>query len=222
MAPHPAGRNFAQRAFSAFVLDRSSVAEVEAALGPPMQRTTMRGLAHGRSLLLAPGTPFSVTILIYYFAPSGFGEPAQAHPAKAASALFFDGRLAAYAIDSAIPGDANAAIDETRLAALHQGETTRDEAIALLGPPDGQLLHLMDAERGATEISYSWLNMDGATVQHRSLRVQFDTAGQLTGYTLLDNAYPLGSEPIPLPQLQEPPQFAPGLESLPQADREHT
>jgi hypothetical protein len=174
-----------------------------------MKQTVMRGLANGKSKLIPKGTPFSLTVLIYYFAPNGFGQPAQRHPAKAASAVFFDGRLVAYATDSAIPGQANAPIDETRLGALHQGETTREQAIALLGTPNGQLLHLLDAQRGATELTYTWLNNDGETVQRRTLHVLFDSAGALTTYSLLDNSYPAGSQPIPLPHPHPPPPINP-------------
>jgi outer membrane protein assembly factor BamE (lipoprotein component of BamABCDE complex) len=219
----PAGRDFPQGAFSTFVLDRTSVQDAEALLGPPMKQTIMRGLANGKSRLIPRGTPFSLTVLIYYFAPNGFGQPAPSHPAKAASAVFFDGRLVAYATDNAIPGQANAPIDETRLTALRQGETTREQAIALLGTPNGQLLHLLDAQHGATELTYTWLDNDGETVQRRTLQVLFDSAGALTTYNLLDNAYPAGSQPIPLPQPQPPRQFMPGPEPLvPQGDREHT
>jgi hypothetical protein len=218
--PRPAGRNFTQSLFARFVLNQTSVEEVVASLGAPMTRSTLKGLSNGKSRLVPLGTPFSLTILVYYFAPNGFGQPPDQHPAKAASAVFFDGRLVAYATDSAIPGDTNAPIDEAKLAALRQGETTRDQAIALLGPPNGALLHLLDSQHGASEISYTWLNMDGPTIRRRTLRVLFDGAGQLTDYTLLDTATPAGAEPIPLPRPEPPEQFTPGAPAAP--DLEHT
>jgi hypothetical protein len=213
------GRDFPRAPFAAFRLDVTSVNEAEAALGPPMKLTTVRGLVAATSKRLVPGTPYALTLLSYYFFPTGSGQAGQSHPGKAASLVFLDGRLIAYGADSSLPGDANLPIDEARLDSLHQCRTTRSEAIALLGQPNGESLHVLDAQPGAIDVTYSWQNVQEGVSAHRSLRLFFDRTGAMSNYRLVDDqtaanglpAAPHPTVPTPLP----PP--CPNV-----ADRQHT
>ena len=79
-----------------------------------------------------------MAILSYAYGISNGGPDVSGHAVgKFATLVFFEGRLAAYDLDSTIPGDANPPIDDARLAQLHQG----------LGIP----FHMQVAEQAAGE-----------------------------------------------------------------------
>jgi hypothetical protein len=189
----PVGRDFSRAPFAGFTLDSTSVAEAEAALGPPMKRTTIRSLVSATSRRLVPGTPYALTALNYYYYPNGPGALARGHAGKSASLVFLDGRLIAYGAESSLPGDANVPLDDMRLGSLRQCRTTRSEAIALLGQPNAQSLHVLDAQPGAVDIVYVWQNTRQGVAAHRSLRVFFDRNGTMSNYTLVDDQIAAGA-----------------------------
>ena len=207
-AVQPIGRDFSEAPFPGFRLDRTTIEEAEAALGPPMKLSTLRGLVGANSKTLAPGTPYSITKLNYYFLPNGVGAKTQAHPGKVATLLFLNGRLIGYGADSNIPGEANNAIDESRLASLQQCKTTRSEVIALLGQPNGEALHVLDAQAGAVEFAYSWSSMAAGQFEHKTLRVFFDPSGAMSNYTLTEDAVAANAGPT-FPQPQPPIKLPP-------------
>jgi hypothetical protein len=213
------GRDFSRAPFASFVLDSTSVAEVEAALGPPMKQTTVKGLVAATSKSLVPGTPYALTALNYYFFPNGMGLVSQGHAGKAASLVFLDGRLIAYGADSSLPEDANAPIDEARLESLHQCQTTRSQVIALLGQPNGETLHLLDAQPGAVDIIYDWQNTQQGNAAHRILRVFFDRSGAMSNYTLVDNQAAAGGAVAGVHPVL-PMQLPPACPNV--ANRQHT
>jgi hypothetical protein len=225
-APQPVGRDFALSPFAGFVLNQTSEAEVQASLGPPIKRTFQSSIAPPTSQLLMPGTPYSVSTLNYLFAPNGLSGGRADHPAKLAILSFFDNRLIAYYETSIIPGQVNTAVDEARLVQLQQGKTTRSQAIALLGTPNAQIVHLTDAEPGTAQIGYFWIRADGGTLLTRELKLDFDRAGKLTVYTLRDTATPGDSPLLPyatppgVPGDQPGPQ--PNLDQIPPGDFNHT
>jgi hypothetical protein len=224
-APQPAGRDFALTPFAGFVLNQTSEADVQASLGPPVKRTFQSSIAPPTSQLLTPGTPYSVSKLDYLFAPNGLTGKA-AHPAKLAMLWFFDNRLVAYVESSIIPGQLNAAVDEARLVQLQQGKTTRAQAIALLGTPNAQIVHLLDAQPGTAQISYFWVRLDGDTLLTRELRLDFDRAGKLTVYTMSDSTSAADAPPLPSSTPQaipgDQPSVQPNLEQIPPGDFNHT
>ncbi len=215
----PVGRDFSRAPFAGFTLDSTSVSEAEAALGPPMSLTTIRGLVAATSKRLVPGTPYAMTELSYYFYPNGTGAASRGHAGKFASLVFFDGRLIAYGAHSSLPGDANAPVDEGRLDSLHQCQTTRREAIALLGQPDAESLHVLDAQPGAIDLIYTWQVTQQDVAAHRSLRVFFDRNGAMSNYTLIDNENALGgiAAAIHPPLLPALPPACPNV-----MERQHT
>jgi hypothetical protein len=184
-----------------------------------MKQTTVRGLVGATSKRLVPGTPYALTALNYYYFPNGPGALSQGHAGKTASLIFLDGRLIAYGADSSLPGDSNAPIDEARLDSLHQCRTTRREAIALLGQPNAESLHILDAQPGAIDIVYSWQNAQQGLAARRSLRVFFDRNGEMSNYTLVDDQSAGGGVPAavhtPVPTPLPPP--CPSV-----VDRQHT
>ncbi len=221
--PHPIGHDFSRAAFSAFVLQTTTLPDVEAMIGQPMRVSTISGLANQHAVVVTPGTPVALTLVNYFYAPYG-ARPQQAPgPSKAATMIFFQGRLVSYDVNSSIPGDDNAPIAEDRLGDLHKGSTTHQEAVALLGPPDGQSVVFGGPASGRTSMmAYQWANTEGGMVRRKLLRVEFDSAGRFSGYTLLDNSYPVGSAPIPFPQPRAAPSPPAAEPVRPYADPGHT
>jgi hypothetical protein len=222
--PHPIGHDFSRAAFAAFVLQSTTLPEVEAMIGQPLQVLKISSLANEHALAVTPGTPVALTVVNYFYAPYG-DRPQQAPgPSKAAEMIFFQGRLVSYDVNSSIPGDDNAPIAEDRLADLHKGVTTHQEALALLGPPDGQSVMFGGPAAGRSSMmAYQWAQTQGGMVHRQLLRVEFDPAGRFSGYTMLDNSYPAGSTPIPFPFPQprtSPPPIAEPVR--PYADPGHT
>lgn len=207
----PIGRDFPQSAFSGFILDATSLEEAEAALGPPANTTNVRALVPANSKSLPAGSTVTLTTVRYLYWPNGAGLPVQAHPSKSAALIFLNGRLIAYSSDSTIPGQANGAVDEAKLGELRQCQTTRGQAISLLGAPNGQQMHVMDAQAGATDIFYRWSTAEGGVVTRRNLRISFDRNGTMSTYTMVDNQN--GGANLPMPAPAAPPagsQACPG------------
>jgi hypothetical protein len=222
--PHPLGHDFSRAAFSTFVLQTTTLPDVEAAIGAPLRISTISGLANQRAVTLPPGTPIALTLVNYFYAPFGPARPLSQTPAKSATMVFFQGRLVGYDVNSTIPGDDNAPIPEDRLAGLQRGATTRNDAIALLGPPDGQsVVFAQPAGRRNSIMTYNWSLTEGDMTRRKMLRVEFDGAGRFSGYTMLDNSFPAGSAPIPFPAPQSVPRPPPIAEPVrPYADPGHT
>jgi hypothetical protein len=205
--PHPLGRDFSRAAFSGFVLQRTTLPEVEAAIGMPIGVSTSSGPGNEHALIATPGMPVSLTVAVYLFAPYGTGLRQPGQPIKRATLVFFQGRLIGYDVLSTIPGDDNLPIAEDRLSFLHKGATTHEEAIALLGPPDGQTVTFGGPpSRSTSMMTYQWSHTEAGMVHGQLLRLQFDAAGRFLTYRMQDNSYPAGSTPIPFPMPQATPR----------------
>ena len=224
--PRPLGRDFSRAAFSSFVLQTTTLPEVEAALGAPMRTSSIKGLANQRAAIVTPGTPIALTLVMYLYAPYGVAPKTTVAPmpVKAATLVFFQGRLIGYDVNSSIPGDDNPPIQEDRLGALHKGTTTREEAIAVLGAPSGQSVSIGAGSMRKSIMTYSWAHVADGTVRRKLLKLQFDESGLFSNYTMLDNSFPVGSAPMALPfQAPPPPNTIPGVERVrPYADPGHT
>jgi hypothetical protein len=218
-APARVGRDFPRAPFATFTLDTTSVMQAEAVLGPPMKQTTVRGLVGANSKRFVPGTPYALTALNYYFFPNGPGPLSQGHPGKTASLLFLNGRLIAFGDDSTLPTDANPPLDETRLDSLHQCQSTRNDVIALLGQPNAESLHVLDAQPGAVDIAYSWQNLQAGMTARRSLRVFFDRTGAMSNYTLVDDQSAANGV-SPSPHATTQPSLPPACPNI--LGRQHT
>jgi len=216
----PVGRDFSRAVFSSFVMGQTTSAQARAMLGEPTKSSSMTGLADPQSKVIAPGTRFTLTNDTYLFAPLGVGLPITRYPIKFGMLVFMDDRLVGYDNNSTVPGDSNAVIDEARLADVRQGETTRAEAIAALGPPDGQVLYMVGPLSGTSSIIYSWAAVDGEPGKRRVLRISFDKNGRLATYTAIDNNFPIPNTP---PNLMAPQPGGPGLmHPIPPGDFSHT
>jgi hypothetical protein len=213
----PFGRDFPQNSFARFVLDSTSAEEVQAALGPPMKATTVKVLVPATSKSMVPGSPVSSTVLSYYYFPNGVGVPPQAHPGKFAVLRFLNGRLVFYGTNSLIPGEEKPPLDENRLSSLHQCETTKSDVLALLGPPNAEALHVLDAQPGAVEMGYSWSTQESGAVARKTLVVFFDRSGAMTNYRLLNDVTAQNGLPLSTTPTTKLPPACPG-----HGAREHT
>lgn len=202
-----AGRDFSKEAFAGFTLKQTTPEIVQAMIGPPLRQSSVRGTVTNPRAILPVGTPFSLTIYTYSFTLLN-GGVATHHPAvKVASLVFYDGTLAAYDVNSTIPGDESAGFDEARIGSLQRGVTTRAEVIALLGVPNGQSIKLDTAPAQTGTISYGKIEFEGSDIHRRTLLVQLDGHDVMTSYTMLDNTMPANAPLLP-PVFRGPsPQF---------------
>jgi hypothetical protein len=150
---------------------------------------------------LPVGKAFSVAILTYAYGVSNGGPDVSGHAVgKFAKLVFFEGRLAAYDLNSTIPGDANPPIDDARLALLHEGSTTRNDIINLMGPPSGQSTAFSFVPRSMGHITYVWTHFDGTDVRHKVLVIDLDANDVMTRYAMVDRSGPLPASPV-MPEL---------------------
>ena len=200
----PVGRNYPNDVLTRFVLGQTNLEDAESLLGAPMRQSSVHGTAKLTPTQTVSGTPLTFTMLNYYYLPNGNGRPISQHPYKNLTCAFADGRLIGYDTASTMPGDILPPIDESRLKSLHQGMTTRAEAIALIGRPTGQVLHVFGSDSGTSEISYGSTTVNNGTVDARILKVFFDKVGTVSSYSVTENSYPTNGMPLLQPQQAAP------------------
>ena len=208
---HTVGRDFSKEAFASFTLKQTTPEIVQAMIGPPLRQSSVRGTVTNPRATLPIGTPFSLTIYTYSYTLLNGGVATHRPAMKMASLVFYNGTLAAYDVNSTIPGDDNAGFDETKLGLLQRGVTTRAQVIALFGVPNGQSIKLDNAPSQAGTVSYGRTEFQGSDIHRRILRVMLDGQDVMTSYTMLDNTMPANTPMLPplfrgpSPQLSQPP-----------------
>ncbi len=192
-----AGRDFPTAGFAALRLNQTTDQQAEAALGPPYKRFAFQGTAANPHGAVPVGTPLSMSVLTYEYGLSNGGPAVAGHAVgKFATLIFFGGRLAAYDVNSTIPGDENPPIDDARLALLHQGTTTRNDIIGLLGAPSGQSMAFSFLPQSKGHITYVWTHLDGAEIRHKVLVIELDGRDIMTRYALVDRSGPAQTAPL--------------------------
>ncbi len=186
-----AGRDFPTAGFAALRLNETTAEQAEAALGPPYKRFAFQGTAANPLGALPVGTPLSMSVLTYAYGLSN-GGPAVSGRAvgKFATLVFFGGRLAAYDVNSTMPGEENPPIDDARLAQLHQGSTTRNDIIGLMGAPSGQSVAFSFVPDSKGHMTYVWTHSDGTDIRHKVLVIELDARDIMTRYALVDRSGP--------------------------------
>ncbi len=93
---------------------------------------------------------------------------------------FHDERLAGVLFLSALRGE-QPEFDEVKVARVKEGTTTRQEVLALFGPPSGEYIHPMTGKKDERILSYvrvkMWIVWKGATVVLRRIREAVFTFG---------------------------------------------
>lgn len=204
---HTAGRDFPTAAFATLRLRQTTDTQVEAALGQPFKRVAVQGITTNPAGPVRAGTRFSLAILTYEFGISNGGPAVSGHPVgKFATLVFLGGMLAAYDLNSTIPGDDNPPIDDKRLSLLKQGSTTRADIIGLLGAPSGQSVALSFLPQDHGHVTYAWTHIDAGGVRHKFLVIELDAHDVMTRYALVDRSGPVSSQPaiVPSPPIVVP------------------
>jgi hypothetical protein len=213
-APMPArvqsaGRDFPSAGFAMLRLKQSTDAQVEAVLGPPFKRVSVQTTVTKPNGPLPLGTPISFAFVSYLYLLTNGGPAVAGHAvAKIAQLVFFDGTLAAYDLNSTIPGEENPPVDASRLTLLKQGVTTRADIIALLGPPSGQSIAFPHVPHAMGHITYVWTHIDGQTLLHKVLMIDLDRDDVMTHYAFYDGVGPAPALPL-LPGVPTPAPITP-------------
>jgi hypothetical protein len=191
-----AGRDFPTAGFATLKLNQTTDQQAEAALGPPFKRFAFQGTAANPRGALPVGTPLSMSVLTYEYGLSNGGPAVSGHAVgKFATLIFLGGRLAAYDVNSTIPGDENPPIDDARLALLHQGITTRNDIIGLMGAPSGQSVAFSFLPESKGHMTYVWTHFDGVEIRHKVLMIELDARDIMTRYALVDRSGPAQATP---------------------------
>ncbi len=204
-----AGRDFPTAGFATLRLNQTTDQQAEATLGPPYKRFAFQGSAANAQGAVPVGTPLSMSVLTYEYGLSNGGPAVSGHAVgKFATLIFLGGRLAAYDVNSTIPGEENPPIDDARLALLHQGITTRHDIIGLMGAPSGQSVAFSFMPESKGHMTYVWTHFDGTEIRHKVLVIELDARDVMTRYALVDRSGPVQTTP-PLPAPPAPPIVVP-------------
>jgi hypothetical protein len=197
------GRDFPRAAFARFELKETTDQQAEAVLGPPINRLALKTTAANPAGPVPVGTPIDMAVLRYIYLLDSGGPQAGNRPVvKLATLVFLGGTLAAYDVNSTIPGDDNPPIDDSKLSLLKQGRTTRNDIISLMGTPSGQSAPLPFAPKSMGHITYAWTHFEGTGLRRKILIIDLNSRDVMTHYTLLD-----GSGPMPAPAPNAPSPF---------------
>jgi hypothetical protein len=168
-----AGRDFVRPTQEAFKLGTTTYAQIVQQLGEPRRVGTL--LKNDKSLK-------SIT---YAFAATG-GEPLEAGviPARAMGYYFLNDTLVGLEFVSSFKSD-NSDFDETRIAAIAKGKTTRAEVIQLLGRPSGSYIPPMVKETSGEAVGYTYIATKGGAFSgfkffRKSLLISFNESDQVS------------------------------------------
>lgn len=93
--------------------------------------------------------------------------------------------------------------DESKTALLKKGETTKDDAVKIFGPPTGRAIYPAIQVPGDELFQYQYVAVDRATrlVHSKLLSLIFDAKGQLADFRFSSAANPLPPAPSPSPAI---------------------
>lgn len=102
---------------------------------------------------------------------------------KTAIFLFRDGVLIGYNATSNF-ADHSTDFDETKISLLRKGESTREDAESILGPPTGKAIYPVALKAGQYKLLYNYGTSDLQTLKalHKELTLLFGTDGRLLDY----------------------------------------
>jgi len=124
----------------------------------------------------------------YAYATAG-GDPLASGvtPARSIDFAFLDQVLVSYQFVSSFKAD-HTDFDENKVATIKKGVTTRDEVVALLGPPTGMQIYPMVAGKDDTGLGWSYAQVRGSAfslkVYQKTVVVSVNPAGVVTDVQL--------------------------------------
>jgi hypothetical protein len=171
------GSNFVRPDEHQLSLGTTSYQQLISRLGEP--RGTGSAVSEGVTLTTASWT----------YVESSFTDAAAApgtYPFRSFSAVFNQGALVAYAYVSSFKGDVTD-FDDSKVAKIEKGVMKRDEVIALLGRPSGEMMYPATKLKEGRVLTYHYWQASrflAATLQ-KDLQIQLDDRGivQDTAYS---------------------------------------
>jgi hypothetical protein len=164
------GTDFVRPDPNVFTLGRTSYAQVVQKMGEP----------HNKGSGLKNGKP--VKTITYAFA-SVTGEPSEdgVHPARALGYYFYNDTLVGEEFISSYKSDSSN-FDDTKVAEIKKGQSTRADVIALMGKPTASFIAPMVKETSGEAYGYTYQTLRGNAFtgfkrQLKMLRVSFDAKG---------------------------------------------
>lgn len=168
-----AGRDFVRPSSDAFKLGQTTYSQVVQQMGEP--RRTGEALTNGQN----------VKSMVYSYATVG-GEPLEegVTAARAMAYYFHNDKSVGQEFISSFKSD-NSNFDETKIAAIDKGKTTRAEVVQLMGPPSASLIPPMVKETSGEAIGYVYATTRGGAfsgfkIFRKVLKIAFDEGGRVS------------------------------------------
>lgn len=164
-----AGRDFTRPTPESLVLGKTTYPEINGRFGSPFRESTV--IKNEKTLRMAS----------YAYATSG-GEPlvGGVTPARGIDFAFLDQVLVSYQFVSSFKAD-HTDFDENKVPSIKKGVTTRDEVIAMLGPPGGMQIYPMVAGQDDTGLGWSYAQVRGLMkIYQKVLVVTVNPGGVVT------------------------------------------
>lgn len=211
------GQDFQRPQVASLTPGTTTEAEVVAAFGPPLeQQQTIAPIPTAEQLadVKSPfgGVPTAGTyrkINYHYKESQAFGV----RSFKDLYFIFLDGKLIQYDYASNIPG-ASSKFDESQIANIKRGVTTRQQVIAMLGEPSGQSVYPMVRDKGVVLLSYTFIDFDNGEMFNRKndvivslLEVLIGADGKVTDFRSKSETKSLPPPAAPAPSFM--PIFIP-------------
>lgn len=167
-----AGTNFKRPDPQSLVVGKSTSADVTRVMGTPLQTGEL--IKNEKKLK---------TARYAYAEGAGKGKYPGVVPARAMVFYTFDDVLVGQEFVSSFPEDATD-FDETKVQAIIKGKSTRDDVIALLGKPNGEVIYPMIKSKNEVGSAYSYSHAKGSVFDmkfhSKVLVVSFDSSGLVT------------------------------------------
>lgn len=175
-----AGQSFQKAPYDAFVLGKSTNADVAARMGKPVQSGVITK------------NDKQISQAIYVYAVNNPGLSA----AKAQHFYYFNNVLIGSEYVSSFPDDSSD-FDETKVSSIVKGVTTKSDVISLLGTPTGEFIYPLIERTDGRGLVYSYTKVTGAPfatkIYSKSLVAAYGSDGVVYDVTFTSN----GTKPAP-------------------------
>ncbi|MBI3854617.1 MAG: hypothetical protein HY293_02875 [Planctomycetes bacterium] len=169
------GARFEPPSYESLVLNQTTRQEVQERFGAPSREGTVLKNDH------------TLKAISYSHATGGSfagGHGASVIPARAMTYFFLEDRLVAYDFASSYESD-HTEFDDSKVPEVRKGETTRDQVVALFGPPKGKCAYPFIAGKGDEGIAYRYHQtsrkfLGGFNIYAKQLIVCFGPEGKVS------------------------------------------
>lgn len=169
-----AGRNFVRPSEATLVLGRTSYSEVVERFGPGPKEGTI--IKNGQTLR-------TITYAYARASLAGGAHITGVTPARAIGFCFSGDVLVGYDFTSSFEED-HTDFDETKVAEIKEGKTTRKELEGLLGPPQGRQIHPLIDEKEDAGLVYVYRQWkQGVGAYQKTLTVSVTPVGMVRKVT---------------------------------------